>query len=275
MTSPLPGNQAAGRPLDPALIDGVAELDLGRRQRLGLAEAIWGEDKSAAQISAILERLAALDPGASSVSGDLVSLVTRVSDEKATAVLARLLHHRRHPPLALEHHPDARCLTLGPLPGTDEAHTHEPGTGQAGSGPPGIAPVAIICAGSSDLVVAQEALLALRCHGIRADLIIDVGVAGLHRLLSKLEALGRARVLIACAGMEGALPTVLAGLLPQPIIGVPVSVGYGVSAAGTAALHGMLASCSPGLTVVNIDNGYGAAMAALRVLRGAGAGGKR
>ena len=275
MTSPSPENQAAGHRLDPALIVGVAELDLGRRQRLGLAEAIWGEDKTAAQISAILERLAVVEPGASSVSGGPISLVTRVSDEKAAAVLARLRHHRRHPPLAIQHHPEARCLTLGPLPGTDLAIAHEPAPGQAQPGPPGIAPVAIICAGSSDLVVGQEALLALRCHGILADLVIDVGVAGLHRLLAKLEALAQARVLIACAGMEGALPTVLAGLLPQPIIGVPVSVGYGVSTAGTAALHGMLASCSPGLTVVNIDNGYGAARAALRLLRGAGAGDRR
>ena len=93
------------------------------------------------------------------------------------------------------------------------------------------------------------------------------GVAGLHRLLDQLPRLETARVLIACAGMEGALPTVLAGLVPQPVIGVPVSVGYGVSQGGRAALDGMLASCAPGLCVVNIDNGYGAAMAALRMLR--------
>ena len=104
--------------------------------------------------------------------------------------------------------------------------------------------------------------------GIATELLLDVGVAGLHRLLDQLERLQPARVLIACAGMEGALPTVLAGLVPQPVIGVPVSVGYGVSAGGQAALHGMLASCAPGLTVVNIDNGYGAAMAALRILNG-------
>ena len=262
MSSQSPGDQAAGRPLDPALMEGLAELDLGRRQRLGLAEAIWGEDKSAAQIAAILERLAALASEGSSGKGGGVHLVTRVSAEKAAAVLARLRHHRRHPPLALRHHPEARCLTLGPLPWTDQAEAH-----QAGEADPGIAPVAIVCGGSSDLVVAQEAWLALCCHDTRADLIVDVGVAGLHRLLGKLEALACARVLIACAGMEGALPTVLAGLLPQPIIGVPVSVGYGVGAGGTAALHGMLASCSPGLSVVNIDNGYGAAMAALRILK--------
>ncbi|MEX1324342.1 MAG: AIR carboxylase family protein, partial [Synechococcaceae cyanobacterium] len=103
--------------------------------------------------------------------------------------------------------------------------------------------------------------------GIGVDLVLDVGVAGLHRLLDQLDTLGQADVLIACAGMEGALPTVLAGLLPQPVIGVPVSVGYGVSAGGRAALNGMLASCAPGLSVVNVDNGYGAAMAALRILR--------
>jgi hypothetical protein len=108
-----------------------------------------------------------------------------------------------------------------------------------------------------------------------AELVLDVGVAGLHRLLDRLEDLERASVLIACAGMEGALPTVLAGLVPQPVIGVPVSVGYGVSAGGRAALHGMLASCAPGLTVVNIDNGYGAAMAALRILQGPTWGGSR
>jgi NCAIR mutase (PurE)-related protein len=127
--------------------------------------------------------------------------------------------------------------------------------------------VAILGGGSSDLGVAREAQLALACHGIASNLVLDVGVAGLHRLLERLEELRRAPLLIACAGMEGALPTVLAGLLPQPVIGVPVSVGYGVSAGGQAALQGMLASCAPGLTVVNIDNGYGAAMAALRILR--------
>ena len=102
---------------------------------------------------------------------------------------------------------------------------------------------------------------------IQVELLLDVGVSGLYRLLDKLERLKRAKVLIACAGMEGALPTVLAGLLSQPVIGVPVSVGYGVSAKGKTALEGMLASCAPGLVVVNIDNGYGAAMAALRILR--------
>jgi len=145
----------------------------------------------------------------------------------------------------------AACLTWGILPDLDA-----------------VAPeVAVLGGGTSDLKVASEAQLALRCHGVAAELILDVGVAGLHRLLEQLPHLKPRRVLIACAGMEGALPTVLAGLVPQPVIGVPVAVGYGVSAGGRTALEGMLASCAPGLTVVNIDNGYGAAMAALRILQ--------
>ncbi len=230
-----------------ARIEGLAELDLGRGERLGIAEAIWGEHKTAGQIARILERLASLGHPA---------LVTRVSPAKAEAVREELSATDLNP----EHHPEARCLSLGALPP-----------------PPPPAPVAILCGGSSDLTVAHEAALALRCHRVATELVVDVGVAGLQRLLGKLEGLRQAQVLIACAGMEGALPTVLAGLLPQPVIGVPVSVGYGVSAGGVAALHGMLASCSPGITVVNIDNGYGAAMAALRILnlRGAGAGDRR
>jgi NCAIR mutase (PurE)-related protein len=150
----------------------------------------------------------------------------------------------------LQFHADARCLSLGdPAPLRQE-----------------LGEVVVLTGGTSDLPVASEAQLALHWHGVRCERLLDVGVAGLHRLIAQLERLEQAQVLIACAGMEGALPTVLAGLVPQPVIGVPVSVGYGVSAGGQAALHGMLASCAPGLSVVNIDNGYGAAMAALRIL---------
>ena len=211
-----------------------ARLDLNRRRRLGMVEAVWGQHKTAAQIIAILERFAE--------AGEL-GLVTRVDSEKAEAVQQRLP--------AVQVHPEARCLTLGDLPA-------------ASAGPPA---VAVLSGGSSDRRVVCEAALALQLHGIGVDLVMDVGVAGLHRLLDQLPRLETARVLIACAGMEGALPTVLAGLVPQPVIGVPVSVGYGVSQGGRAALDGMLASCAPGLSVVNIDNGYGAAMAALRMLR--------
>jgi len=220
-----------------------SRLDLERRRRIGMVEAIWGEHKSAEQIALILLRLRA--------NGEL-ALATRVNADKAAAVE----HWLQSDPEAaglmdqLCFHVQASCLTLGP-PAPSQAQLGE---------------VIVLSGGTSDLPVASEAQLALQWHGIDCDLMLDVGVAGLHRLLNQLERLQQARVLIACAGMEGALPTVLAGLMPQPVIGVPVSVGYGVSAGGKAALQGMLASCAPGLSVVNIDNGYGAAMAALRIL---------
>ncbi|MFZ9621934.1 MAG: nickel pincer cofactor biosynthesis protein LarB [Prochlorococcaceae cyanobacterium] len=210
-------------------------LDLERRSRLGMAEAIWGEHKSPDQLARIITVLHG--------QGEL-ALATRISADKAAAVIQLL------PPEAIHYDPIARCLHSPLLPAPQA---------QLGT-------VAIVSGGSSDLPVAREAELALRCHRIASQLVLDVGVAGLHRLLGRLEQLRSARVLIVCAGMEGALPTVVAGLLPQPVIGVPVSVGYGVSAGGQAALNGMLASCAPGLSVVNIDNGYGAAMAALRIL---------
>ena len=212
-------------------------LDLERRRRLGMVEAIWGEHKSADQIAAICRDLLG--------AGELV-LATRVDGGKAEAVLSLLEGGEG----VLRYHPPARCLTSARLPSP-----------RADRGR-----VTVLAAGTSDLEVASEARLALACHGVAAELLVDVGVAGLHRLLDQLGQLRRADVLIACAGMEGALPTVVAGLLPQPVIAVPVSVGYGVSQGGVAALHGMLASCAPGLAVVNIDNGYGAAMAALRIL---------
>jgi NCAIR mutase (PurE)-related protein len=216
-------------------------LDLGRRRRLGMVEAIWGEHKDAAQIGAILLQLQRAEE---------LALVTRVDPAKAEAVL-ELLAQSAANPAAWHYHPEARILCSTTLPPADAA----------------LGTVAIVAGGSSDRAVAREIELCLACHGVASQLVLDVGVAGLQRLLDALEGLRQAPLLIACAGMEGALPTVLAGLLPQPVIAVPVSVGYGVSEGGRAALSGMLASCAPGLTVVNIDNGYGAAMAALRILR--------
>ena len=214
-----------------------SRLDLQRRRRLGMVEAVWGQHKSVDQIVAILQTMQS--------AGEL-ALVTRVDQTKAAAVQERCP--------AVQIHHQAACLTLGELPVT---------------GPE--SQVAVLSGGTSDRRVAEEASLALRVHGVATASFLDVGVAGLHRLLDVLPELRPMSVLIACAGMEGALPTVLAGLVPQPVIGVPVSVGYGVSAGGRAALDGMLASCAPGLSVVNIDNGYGAAMAALRILKGAAA----
>jgi len=205
-------------------------LDLDRRRRLGMVEAVWGANKTVAQILVAARRFAAAQQPL---------LVTRVDTAKAKALQQQLPD--------LHYHPQAQCLTMGPLPTPWQR-------------------LALVTGGSSDLSVAAEATVALACHGVEAELIADVGVAGLHRLMDRLDHLAQFPVLIVCAGMEGSLATVVAGLLPQPVIAVPVSVGYGVSAGGHVALQGMLASCAPGLSVVNIDNGYGAAMAALRIL---------
>ena len=215
-------------------------FDWERETRIGLCEAIWGEHKTAEQIAAILQQSAERQQRA---------LVTRVTEAKASTVQALLQQQQLETPLQWHEH--AHGLSYGALP---EAR-------------PELGEVMVLGGGTSDRTVASEAQLALRFHGVAAELMLDVGVAGLHRLLGQLPRLKPCRVLIACAGMEGALPTVLAGLVPQPVIGVPVAVGYGVSAGGRTALEGMLASCAPGLTVVNIDNGYGAAMAALRILQ--------
>jgi len=208
-------------------------IDFQRRSRLGVIEAIWGENKTIEQISEILKKYQLASETA---------LVTRLSKEKGEELLIKF-------PSA-EFHEVSGCLTMGVF---KECTSTE-------------ADVIILTGGTSDLGVASEAEIALNLHGIRTKLLIDVGVAGLHRLLDRLEEIKSAKVVIACAGMEGALPTVLAGLIPQPIIGLPVSVGYGISCGGKTALEGMLASCAPGLLVVNIDNGYGAAMAAIRIL---------
>jgi NCAIR mutase (PurE)-related protein len=213
-----------------------ARLDFGRRSRLGMVEAVWGENKTPEQIGKILRRFHA--------EGEF-ALVTRIAPAKVDVVRGALKD------LPLQHHPEARGLTCPALPAAD----------------PRLGWVAVLSGGTSDLPVAAEAQLALACHRVASRLVLDVGVAGLHRLLDQLADLSSAAVLIVCAGMEGSLPTVVAGLLPQPVIAVPVAVGYGVSAGGAAALHSMLASCAPGLTVVNIDNGFGAAMAALRILQ--------
>ena len=208
-------------------------IDFQRRSRLGVIEAIWGEHKTIEQISEILKKYQFESETA---------LVTRLSKDKGEKLLGEF-------PSA-EFHEIAGCLTMGEF---KECNSSE-------------GEVIILTGGTSDAGVASEAEIALNLHGIKTKLLIDVGVAGLHRLLDRLEEIKSAKVIIACAGMEGALPTVLAGLIPHPIIGLPVSVGYGISDGGKTAMEGMLASCAPGLLVVNIDNGYGAAMAAIRIL---------
>ena len=210
------------------------KFDFQRRDRLGLIEAIWGQDKSIDQ----LERLCG-----NVLSKNEVVFITRINSEKANYLLDLYDDARFHE--------EANCLTIGK--NFNKIITNKK--------------VAIISGGSSDLAVTLEAQLALEIYGVNCQSFIDVGVAGLHRLMSQLEEINKYDVLIVCAGMEGALATVVGGLLAQPIIAVPVSVGYGVSKDGETALNSMLSSCSPGIAVMNIDNGYGAAMAALRIIK--------
>ncbi len=210
------------------------KFDFQRRDRLGLIEAIWGQDKSIDQLKRLSENV---------LSKNEVVFITRINNEKAYYLLDLYDDARFYE--------EANCLTIGK--NLNKINTNKK--------------VAIISGGSSDLAVTLEAQLALEIYGVICQSFIDVGVAGLHRLMNQLEEINKYDVLIVCAGMEGALATVVGGLLAQPIIAVPVSVGYGVSKDGKTALNSMLSSCSPGIAVMNIDNGYGAAMAALRIIK--------
>ncbi len=209
-------------------------LDFGREDRIGLSEAIYSAGKSPAQIAAILDQAA--ERGAS-------FLLTRLDPDKLEVLPA--LHRER-----IDYCAVSRTGIFGAL--------------RPVAGP---ARVAIVAAGTSDAPVAREAERTLRYHGQSAGLFLDVGVAGLWRLTSRLDEIRAHPVVIVAAGMDAALPSVLGGLVAGPLIAVPTSVGYGVAEGGRTALNAILASCAPGLLAVNIDNGYGAACAALRMLR--------
>jgi NCAIR mutase (PurE)-related protein len=212
---------------------GHARIDHHRSLRIGLPEVIYAQGKSPEQTAEIFARMAA--------AGTDV-LATRADADTAAAVLAVT-------PAAL-YSAKARAITLR------QSQAEEP-KGH----------IAIFSAGTSDQGVAEEAAVTAELFGTKVTRIYDVGVAGLHRLLAQREALALADVIIVCAGMEGALPSVVGGLVGVPVIAVPTSVGYGASFDGAAALLGMLNSCSPNVTVVNIDNGFGAAYTAVLIAR--------
>ena len=219
---------------DPRITDlGFARVDVDRAARTGDPEVVYGAGKTPDQVVGILRALHDKHP-------ERAVLTTRLSPDALDVVADAL--------------PDAeidlvaRAVTLGPLPPTH-------GT------------VAVVAAGTSDAPVAAEAALTIRVHGAGVDRIDDVGVAGLHRLLGVRDRLAEADCLVVIAGMEGALPSVVGGLTGVPLVAVPTSVGYGASLGGVAALLAMLNSCAPGVTVVNIDNGYGAGVHAARVAR--------
>jgi NCAIR mutase (PurE)-related protein len=204
---------------------GFARVDHHRNARQGFPEVIFGQGKTPAQVAAIAARI---------VAAGQSLLVTRTSMEAHRAVAAQVPGARFHEL--------ARCITL------DHAATA-----------PGRGTILIAAAGTADLPVAEEAAVSAESMGNRIDRLYDVGVAGLHRLLKEHERLAAARVIIVVAGMEGALPSVVGGLVDVPVIAVPTSVGYGASFGGLTALLAMLNSCATGISVVNIDNGFGAA----------------
>ena len=210
---------------------GFAQVDTHRALRKNFPEVIFGAGKTPEQVVKIAAKL--LEHGQQ-------VLATRLTAEHARALKKKFKK--------AVHHPLARCVTIEkkPLPK------------RAGF-------IAVICAGTSDLPVAEEAAVTAEIMGNRVERVHDVGVAGLHRMLARLELLQSANVIVAVAGMEGALPSVLAGLVSKPVIAVPTSIGYGASFGGIAALLAMLNSCASGVTVVNIDNGFGAGYAASQI----------
>ena len=221
--------------LDPTESLGFATIDHHRALRQGFPEVIYGGGKSPDQVVAIASRIADRGDGV---------LVTRVSPDAVDPLMRAIP--------GIEHNPLASTAFLRP--------TVPPA--------PARASVLIVTAGTSDLPVAEEAAVTADAMGCRAERLTDVGVAGIHRLLARRETLEEAGVIIVVAGMDGALPSVVGGLVRVPVIAVPTSVGYGAAFHGLAPLLTMLNSCAAGVTVVNIDNGFGAAVAAARILHG-------
>ncbi len=212
-------------------VGGFANVDHHRTLRVGMPEVVFAEGKTAAQVAAIARRLAARGP----------LLVTRLSPDKAAAV--------RRAVRGAIWDPVSRTLRRGRMPA------------------PARGPVGVCCAGTSDIPACEEAAATLDVMGVEVVRIYDVGVAGLHRLLSRREDLEACVALVVAAGMEGALPSVVGGLLGKPVVGLPTSVGYGASLGGVAALLAMLNSCAPNVAAVNIDNGFGAGVVAGLVAR--------
>jgi NCAIR mutase (PurE)-related protein len=223
------GTMSAGQALDrlrvlPYEDVRFAKVDLHRALRNGAPEAVFCQGKTPEQVVAILSRLAAHHANV---------LATRLGPEAVARIAAAGLPHR--------YHAEARVAVIRPEP------------------TPEIGLIAVVCAGTADIPVAEEAAVTAEALGNRVERAFDCGVAGLHRLLDQHALLAQANVIVVAAGMEGALPSVVGGLVDRPVIAVPTSIGYGAAFGGVTALLAMLNSCAPGVSVVNIDNGYGAA----------------
>ena len=222
----------AAKKIQPEESLGFATLDLQREERTGFPEVIYGEGKTHEQISAIFSKL---------MEHHQKVLGTRIESNKAVHITAQL--QSLYPNEIFHYHEAARTLHWV---ASDFEESWKEGY------------IAVVCAGTSDLFVAEEAAITAELMGNRVERINDIGVAGLHRLLSKRELIEGANVIIVVAGMEGALASVVGGLVSKPVVAVPTSVGYGASMNGIAALLAMLSSCASGVSVMNIDNGFGA-----------------
>ena len=210
---------------------GFAQIDTHRALRKGFPEVIFGSGKTPDQVVKIAARL---------VDREKQILITRITKDHARALKKKFKK--------AIYHETARCVTIN-----------------EGKAKPRPGKIAAVCAGTSDLPILEEAVVTAEVMGNEVVRVVDVGVAGLHRLLGRLDVIQSANVIIVVAGMEGALPSVVAGLVSKPVIAVPTSIGYGASFGGLAALLGMLNSCGSGVTVVNIDNGFGAGYAASQI----------
>ena len=210
-------------------VEEFATIDFDRKNRCGASEVIYGAGKTAAQIIEIAVKLVE--------SGEQIVLITRISSEKARDLIAEC--KRRS--LVFYYEEISETFVVGKFPKAD-----------------GIGKVAVVTAGTSDMKVAKEAVVTLKAFGNEVIEIYDVGVAGIHRLMDRIDEIRQATVVIAIAGMEGALASVIGGLVSAPVIAVPTSIGYGANFEGLSALLSMINSCSSGVSVVNIDNGFGA-----------------
>ena len=210
-------------------VDEFATIDFDRKKRCGASEVIYGAGKTAAQIIQIAMELVN--------GGEQIVLITRISGEKA----ARLITECERKSLVFYYEEISETFVIGKYPEAD-----------------GIGKVAVVTAGTSDMKVAKEAVVTLKAFGNDVIEIYDVGVAGIHRLMDRIDEIRQATVVVAIAGMEGALASVIGGLVSAPVIAVPTSIGYGANFEGLSALLSMINSCSSGVSVVNIDNGFGA-----------------
>lgn len=229
-------------------IEDFARIDLSREARAGFPEVIFGSGKTSTHFAKIMH--------STYIRTNRIVIGTRANEEQVSALKAIVNKSQDSPKTSVIYNAEAKICYIQSNDTTQQKENPTPGT------------VAVLCAGTSDYGIAEEAAVMLELSNVsKVVRLYDVGVAGLSRLLSNLQVIQSANVIIVCAGMDGALPSVVGGLVKAPVIAIPTSVGYGAAFGGVSALLTMLNSCAPGVTVVNIDNGFGAAVSAFKMLK--------